>query len=772
MSKSIVNDVQFLRRKKMKSNIIKLFGLGFVTMAAFTACNDEVTNFDNVSPEIYNYAEGIDARVQDVYSWCLPDANAEASWKYNCTGLDDSQSKSTEEYAGFGTFVDPTSILSSNDAGSMVPDYYHNTSTNIQASVWGRIRNINDVIEGIESHDADEDSKNKGLGQMYFFRAWCYYQLVKWYGGVPIVKEVQAPVSESFTQRSSAKECFDFILEDLDNAARLLAPYTMSGQWSSGSNWGRVTTGTALALKGRVLNLWASPLFNRSNDPARWQNAYEQQLRELDSIKACGYDLYMGSGENINGSAFGQIFTQTQTCEDVMVTLYNTVSAGDGQKNNNYERYIRPSNSGTGSTGKQPSAMFVDMFPMADGKIPAGTGTYTKLATSDSTYDSSCPFYGRDPRFYRTFAFPGFRWAFVGNASTVNANNPSDGENYALWNYVWYTDVNDQGDPESGNSYGGDNLLDGKRGVYVRKRSDDNDLGQTSLYSYSLGFSLCAAPYIEIRFAEVLLNLAEAAAGSGNLDKAVELLKLIRARAGYTSDNNYGLQEDMSADEAICMSAVLYERQIELAYEGKRFDDLRRWLLFDGGATINSDNIEGCPSDWVLTGWGGNTCDWLGFKALNGQRRETMEFRLADKYGLGSTTLLSDPLFVAAVDTFAARNEMTSADVMAKVNSGEDKYSYYDIVSCIRPAALDFRKSLEGQQDQLRAWYKENLVRKEKKGDAYNSDKSKLYMYFHPKYYFLGFTHGAMNNDTGIYQTIGWMDTNENTMGTFDPLAE
>lgn len=752
-------------------NRIDLWGWGIIAMVAvmtLAACSDsfldEKKNYDNVNTDIYNTYVGSERRVEDVYSWCLPDANAGANWKYNTTGLDDAQGKSTEEYAGFSVFVDPQNELSSMN-GTIVPDYFHNQSNNIQASVWGRIRNINDVIQGIESGSLSQEEKDELLGQVYFFRAWCYYQMVKWYGGVPIVTEVQEATEASYTPRSSARQCIEFILSDLDKSARMLAPFTMSGQWSTGENWGRVTTGTALALKGRVQMLWASPLFNRTNDESRWNKAYAEMEAELDSINACGYGLYNPSG-NVNGSNFAKLFTLNQSSEAVFVTLYNTVSSGDGQKNNNYERYIRPANTGDGSTGKTPSSMLVDLFPMADGKIPAGTGNYTKLATSDSTYDQTVPFYGRDPRFYRTFAFPGFRWAFDGDATQDNSMNPDydGGHNYVLWNYVWYTDVNDQGDPESGNSYGADNLLSGKRGVYVRKRSDDYDINTSPLYSYTNSFSIDAAPYIEIRYAEVLLNLAEVACGAGKLDRAVDLLKMIRARAGYTAANNYGLQADLASDQATCMSAILYERQIELAYEGKRFDDLRRWLLFDGGTAFSS--VDGAPSGWTLTGWSGNTCTWLGFAPLNGQRRETMEFRLADRFGVGGTTYDSDPLIADYARDLASQEGVTTDSIIRK-------YSFYGLARQARTVSLDLRRSLDGQEEQLRSWYKANLVRKEKKGDGRDANHVDLYMHFYPKYYFLGFTQGALSNDQQIEQTIGWADSNRGgANGTFDPLAE
>ena len=74
------------------------------------------------------------------------------------------------------------------------------------------------------------------------------------------------------------------------------------------------------------------------------------------------------------------------------------------------------------------------MFPMADGKVPASTSEYTnpyaKLETSALTMEDHYPFMNRDPRFYRTFAFPGFRWAYNGDASSIDPNNPSDGKNF------------------------------------------------------------------------------------------------------------------------------------------------------------------------------------------------------------------------------------------------------------------------------------------------------------------------------------------------------
>ena len=135
-----------------------------------------------------------------------------------------------------------------------------------------------------------------------------------------------------------------------------------------------------------------------------------------------------------------------------------------------------------------------------------------------------------------------FRWTFTGDPRNDNNDNPYNGTDYELWNYVWYTSpaLRDDITANSEATYGADNLLNNVKGFYVRKRSDDRDVNSTSRYEYTQasGFTRSASPYMEIRFAEVLLNYAEAACGAGHLDEAVAQLQRIRARVGYTAENN------------------------------------------------------------------------------------------------------------------------------------------------------------------------------------------------------------------------------------------
>lgn len=727
---------------------LKYISLALLATAMMTSCSDDFLqdkkNYDSVNEDAYNHYSGASGRLDQLYAICLPDINSSPyAYRNVSSGSADDFSKSTEEYSGFSLYVDPQAPLSSQSGNNPVPDYFYGTNK-FDTSAYGRIRNVNDVIRGITNSTLTEEEKNELLGQAYFFRAWCYYQLVKWFGGVPLVKDVLEPTEDSFTPRSTTKEAIEFICEDLDKAAEMLAPFTTNGGWSDTGKYGRVTTAAALALKGRVLLLWASPLFNRANDPKRWNEAYEVIKASIPVINSCGNYLAYEGNPGVNASNWARMFIEEANPEFIFGTLYNNrsdaTSAADYTKNNGWEHGIRPSNA-LGGGGKVPSAMMVDLFPMSDGRKPASCATYYKLDASATTYNEDLPFLDRDPRFYRTFAFPGVRWAFSGDPTGEANHNRYKGDVYELWNYVWYAKAEDRDNIESSNKYGPDGLMSNAKGIYVRKRTDDLDVNGSPRYAFMAanGFKFSAAPLMEIRYAEVLLNYAEAACGAGQMGEAVEQLQKIRQRVGYTGD--CGLQAGLAGDQAACMSAILYERQIELAYEGKRFDDMRRWMLFDGGSVA----VAGAPSTWTLTGWGGNTCTWLGVAPLNGQRRENLEFRVKASHnnGLGGSEY--------------------------GVN-GADPDPLANVERC---AAVDLRQPLDEQLEVLAQWYGDNIERNKKKGDAYDSSHSELFISFLPYYYFAGLTQGAQIANQGLPQNIGWADYNNGgAAGTFDPLAE
>ena len=739
--------------------------LTMAVAALVSSCSDEFIeekkNYSNVSSEIYNYYSGANGRLNECYRITLPNIQAGGGliWQYNSLGMSDNHSQSTEEYRNFSSFVNPQVDMNTITGTSQAPGYF--------GSSWARIREINECIAGIEGGSLSEDEKNELLGQAFFLRTWCYYLLFRYYGSIPIVTEVQNPVPEAVTPRSSAKECYEFICNELDKSAEMLKKRTVENSWSA-NDWGRVTTGTCLAFKHRVMVLWASPLFNRDNDQSRWTNAYNTIKAELPTINACGYGLANENDPGVNGSGWAKMFLGiVNNPEAVFVSCYNKNTPDltpDYQRNNLWEQQIRPANT-LGNNGKTPTDMIVDLFPMKDGKRPGTYDSYTKLEASSIEYDAEHPFMNRDPRFYRTFAFPGEYWRFNGDPNTSTSANPYTGSQYILWNYVWYNDKNNYDNPMNSDHFGADNLLTSVHGMYIRKFSDDLDVNPTPNYNFNtagknVGFRECMTSTMEIRYAEVLLNLAEAACGAGQMGEAVDILKRIRARAGYSSDNNYGLPANLSGDQA----AILYERQIEFAYEGKRFEDMRRWLLFDGGTGLAAIGGKG------LTGWGGNTCTYLGFKPFVGQRRDEFVFRLQDKYNYTDGTSGRTWPFTAGDNT--EKKDLTNPDPILKADMGGLTRAERDAYAVDLSETI-VKKPLQEQLETLKSFYDQFLVRKKIKGDAYDSNNTPLTMTWNARYYFWGYTQSEQISNPELPQTVGWEDYNKGgANGTYDPLAE
>ena len=772
---------------------INFIWAGALSLAALciTSCSDdflqEMKNYDKVTVELYNDYSGAVGRLSELMARVQPEINTKnPSHKSGSYGWADDWSKCTEEYTGFGLFVNPEKELNTVTGKGTPPDYFQKQNNSIHETPWGYIRQANDIIAGVTNGSMSQADKDKILGQVYFWRAWTYYRMFMWYGGIPIITEVMEPAPESVVPRSSAKEVYEFIIDDLNKSAELLAPFTANGGWESPENLGFVTAGTALGFKTRVMLMWCSPLFNRKNDPARWEAAYQEAVKDLPTIDACGYGLAYEDNPGVNAAGWAKMFSDVSNNKEALLfTLYNDRVSGltpDYHRNNPWEQAIRPKNA-YGSNGIAPSSMIFDMFPMADGKKPSACGTYYNLPVSDIDYNIVHPFMNRDPRFYRTFAFPGVMWQYDKNfdvtytpkddgTRTINNNPYAKGNEFVLWNYVWYADATEADKVDSGNSYGADNLMGGTKGIYIRKRSDDYEVNKTPRYNHetSRNFSLSYASYIELRYAEVLLNIAELACGANQLSVAENNLKRIRARVGYTEENNYGLLEGMN--QQTMMSAILYERQIELAFEGKRFDDMRRWLLFDGGTKFNE--IEDCPQTWLLEGWNGNTCEWLGFTPFNGQRREGLQYRVQPQHnnGLGGKEWKNKG--GQWINGAWTGNWQSHPDPLVELIGGANSAEGYATFFNKRAeCAIDLSKPLEGQQEKLAEFYANYLVRKETLGDGRSSTQALLYINFLPRYYLLGFDSSAQNKNETLPQTIGWEDAlHGGANGTFDPLAE
>ncbi|MBF9141087.1 RagB/SusD family nutrient uptake outer membrane protein [Hymenobacter properus] len=419
---------------------------------------------------------------------------------------------------------------------------------------YGKIRTINMFLSNVKNGPLPSGAKGRLRGQAQFFRAWRYFEMVRQYGGVPLVMSPLNGVGQeardlAYIPRNTTNETFAAIVADLDSAIQ-----TLPGKWTSNSDWGRINKGTAMALKGRVLVYAASPQFTTAD---KWQAAYDANVQAKATLLANGYRLH---------ASFDQLwFQEVNNPEAVMVTSYNTSTGDQLKRNNQYDNSTRPAVNGTGGGQNQPTWEMVQAFPMLDGKKRTETGRYT--------YSDQLFYKNRDPRFDKTIAYNGCTWPLNGNTG------------YRLWTYLrGSTSV------ESGSAT--------NTGFYCRKAI--NPSASPSEVQY-LG-----TDWIEIRYAEVLLNLAESACGVNRLTEAYTELKAIRQRAGIEpgSDGNYGLKANMTRAEMF--DAILYERQLELAFEGKRFWDLRRWRKME---TLNGLKRTGrtitlnasAPSDFATT---------------------------------------------------------------------------------------------------------------------------------------------------------------------------
>lgn len=402
------------------------------------------------------------------------------------------------------------------------------------------IDKINFFLDNLEATTAlTEDEKKPLIGQALFWRAWAYWDKVFQVGGVPLILKTQdvSDINSLILPRNSTSECVTQILADLDEAISCL-PDTWKNE-----DYGRIDKGCALAFKGRVLLQYASPLFNPNNDQKRWQDAYEANKAAVDFLQSVGKGLYEGD--------FADIWYDEQNKEVIMVNQYYYPDHALDQKN------IRPEPL-TRDLANQNQAILplIMAFPKIDGS-PLVIDL-DRLAT-DLNYNKQfmTDFYtNRDPRFHATIFCPGMKYPC--------GNDLPNGMNFwNVWRKAGVSNVTLIQDEMSRDMPLGANFFQMK-GL--------DDLEKINVYQGE-------TDWIEIRFAEVLMNYGECANEIGKTSEALQVLYDIRKRAGIQStDGKYGIT---ATNQTEIREAYINERYIEFAYEGKRWNDLRRWKRFD-----------------------------------------------------------------------------------------------------------------------------------------------------------------------------------------------
>jgi hypothetical protein len=437
----------------------------------------------------------------------------------NSTSTFPSSFHNTSDESNGGT----TALLQGVLTSESVTDFYASGT----AGAYPYMRRINMLFANIDNYGLTPSQTAQIKAQAYFLRAYVYFDLLKLYGGIPYLTIPEDWETDNLNvPRNSTSQCIDSIVADLNHCSILPATWT-------GADFGRITRDAALAFKARVLLTWASPQFNPTNDQSRWQTAYTAAQNAYDTCVMDGYGLY---------SNFSRIALDIAVATDREPLLWRAFNGTNtsGQYEG-YDGVTRPysQSAGSGGTTNNPTWNLVQAFPMKDG--------YPITASSAANpYDSVYYWHNRDPRFYSTIVYNG---AIYGLGSTPGRKQ---------WMYNGITV--DKGHVTT-------------TGFYSRKNIDTTLSAVNSQYGKTF--------WVEMRFAEVMLTLAETANMTGNQAQAYQMLEAIRKRAGISAnaDGYYGLQQNMS--QAQMETAILNEREVEFAFEGKRYDDLRRTRTFD-----------------------------------------------------------------------------------------------------------------------------------------------------------------------------------------------
>ncbi|MGE9313109.1 RagB/SusD family nutrient uptake outer membrane protein [Niabella sp. CJ426] len=429
---------------------------------------------------------------------------------------------------------------------------------------WYGIRKINSGLVNLDKlMGATAEEKNLLAGQLYFFRGWFHFMLMQYWGGLPYIS-TELPINEPpRLPRLSYQATADSVAKDFERAAALLPvnwDETTVGKQTLGNNNIRINKVMALAYLGKNL-LWAgSPLMNRESGGAatynadyckRASDAFAQALQIVEST---------GRYKLAEFSQYRELFYTWRQSSKVPglqeAIFYENLTANNvGSFRWNQVNDYRPNAINNSGVKVYPTANYVSYYGMANGmpiKDPAA-------ADPESGYDPTHPWRNRDPRFYNDIIYDGVQC--VKNASAVNNNLKRQ---YAsLYTGGYYRTDSKPKEAITG---------------FLNKKFTDQYMNDYDGYKddNSLVLSFMRLADVYLMYAEATANgygSPQSSATGYNLS-AVDAVNKIRLRAGVGEVNARFL-----GSTAEFMSELRRERAVELAFEGHRFVDLRRWLL-------------------------------------------------------------------------------------------------------------------------------------------------------------------------------------------------
>lgn len=409
--------------------------------------------------------------------------------------------------------------------GYLSPDQYNigwdDTTWNPWAEYYDYIAKINLFLERIDDVPGDDNYRDTLKGQALFLRAWNYHMLYGLFGRVVIVDhtfELDHKFGEE--RRADLDEVADFIVKDLDEAARLLANADYSA-----SDLGRATQGAALALKSRVLLYKASPLFGTSTRE-KWQAAADAAKAVID---LGAYSLKPVS----NSQEYAALFYDPANPEVIFEKLFDPKWGAGDNTSYLHQAPMGPFNGYQGWGTINPTHEVAARFQLAD-------GTTIEFPEVSEEY----PWANREIRFNANYLLDGDMWGYGSDNReleifTSGADGIAPGINSSEnWESEWWNVT--------------------ETGYYMRKFLNPAfDMNGTTMHT---------TPWFFIRLAEIYLNYAECQIELGNNGEALTYINKVRNRALLPDATGADIRAEYE-----------YERQSELLFEGQRFFDIRRW---------------------------------------------------------------------------------------------------------------------------------------------------------------------------------------------------
>jgi hypothetical protein len=502
-----------------KLNILFLIVLSSLL---YVGCADDYLEsqpLDKISSAAVFESEGYTkALLYDIYSY-MPNGFGWESTGHKARGY------------GRRSFLDCTTDLVANKSGYVEAWKYVNSgqspTTDQQFGNWEEnytaIFECNSMIEGIdESSISANPAMQLMKAEARFLRAFFYFDLVRRYGGVPLITEVPdiSDVEALYKPRTTDSDIYDFIDTEFTQVAESLPLAKEMAE--AGSKWGRVCKEAVWGFHGRAL-LHAK----------RYAESAALSKKVIDAVKA-------GTSDRTLASNYEALFISKGNNKEVLFEiLFDGVNKGGTV--DNFSR--PPSNRGSWGGQHNPTEDLVAAYEMADGKP----------ATIANGFNPHDPYTNRDPRLDQTV---------IHHGTTFFGRTYDFAWVYDAANKTWGPIPNTDAPHAQG--------LATITGYYLRKFMDpDVAVGD---------FGMSSQSWIVLRLGEVYLNYAEAQNEVAGVDQLVfDAVNAVRNRSNMPNlEVNYP-----SLDKVGMFERIKQERKVELAFEGQRFWDIRRWKIGD-----------------------------------------------------------------------------------------------------------------------------------------------------------------------------------------------